>query len=82
VTEVIDQRRLTYSFRFQNEKGITYVTWELLPEGQKTRLRLTHEGLENIAHIGPDYSRQNFVEGWTGFFDTRLRNFLEKVAAA
>jgi len=78
VTEVVDQRRLTYSFRFQNGIGITYVTWELFPEGKRTRLRLTHEGLERIAHLGPDYSRQNFVEGWTSFLDTQLAAFLQR----
>ncbi|GGA98952.1 SRPBCC family protein [Puia dinghuensis] len=79
VTEVIDQRRLTYSFRFQNTNGITFVTWELFPEGEKTRLRLTHEGLERIAHAGADYARQNFVEGWTYFF-TKLTQILSGAA--
>ena len=78
VTEIIDQRKLVYSFRFQNTNGITYVTWELFPEGRKTRLRLTHEGLELIAHAGPDYARQNFVHGWTEFFDNRLAQFLQR----
>ena len=79
VTEVIDQRRLSYSFRFQNMNGITYVTWELFPEGKKTRLRLTHEGLELIAHAGPEYSRKSFVDGWTGFLDGSLKSLLQGV---
>ncbi|HEY4336117.1 MAG TPA: SRPBCC domain-containing protein [Puia sp.] len=78
VIEVIEQQKLSYSFRFQNTDGITYVTWELFPEGRKTRLRLTHEGLEKIAHAGPDYGRQNFVQGWTSFFDQRLVQFLQR----
>jgi uncharacterized protein YndB with AHSA1/START domain len=76
VTEVIEQQRLRYSFRFQNIRGITYVTWELFPEGKKTRLRLTHEGLELIAHAGPDYAQSNFEHGWTEFLDERLTSFL------
>jgi uncharacterized protein YndB with AHSA1/START domain len=82
VTEVIDQRKLSWSFRFQNTNGITYVTWELFPEGRKTRLRLTHEGLEKIAHAGPEYGRQNFVEGWTSFLDERLAQFLQRSTMA
>jgi uncharacterized protein YndB with AHSA1/START domain len=82
VTEIIDQRKLRYSFRFENTQGVTYVTWELFPEGKKTRLRLTHEGLELIAHAGPEYQRQNFVEGWTEFFDERLKGFLSPSSAS
>jgi uncharacterized protein YndB with AHSA1/START domain len=78
VMEVIEQQKLSYSFRFQNTDGITYVTWELFPEGRKTRLRLTHEGLEKIAHAGPDYGRKNFAQGWTSFFDQRLVQFLQR----
>jgi uncharacterized protein YndB with AHSA1/START domain len=72
VTEVLDKRKLTYSFRFLNVNGITYVTWELFPEGGRTRVRLTHYGLEKIAPAGPDYARHNFEEGWTYFLEKSL----------
>lgn len=82
VTEVVDGKKLTYSFRFRDAQGITYVTWELFREGNKTRLRLTHRGLERIAHAGPDYSRQNFVEGWTFFLENSLAGYLQRTPVA
>ncbi|HEV2479831.1 MAG TPA: SRPBCC domain-containing protein [Puia sp.] len=79
VTEVVDRQRLSYSFRFQNHLGITYVTWELFKEGKKTRVKLTHRGLERIAHAGPEYARNNFVQGWNIFLGERLVSWLQQM---
>lgn len=81
VTEVVDQRRLAYSWRYENTRGISHVTWELFPEGDKTRLRLTHEGLENLAHAGEPWARYNFEAGWTSIFDDGLRSWLRRSPA-
>ena len=79
VTEVIDQRKLSYSWRYENINGITHVTWELFPEGKRTRLRLTHQGLEKIAYAGKDFQRSNFEGGWSYYFDKTLKNLLQGV---
>jgi uncharacterized protein YndB with AHSA1/START domain len=57
----------------------TFVTWELFDEGDKTRLKLTHEGLERIAQYGPAFAKRNFClqDGPTSSAD-RLKEFLEK----
>jgi uncharacterized protein YndB with AHSA1/START domain len=81
ITQVVDQRRLSYSWRYENVSGVSYVTWELFPEGTGTRLRLTHEGLERFAHAGPDFARSNFVGGWGYYFDKALPSWLEKTSA-
>jgi uncharacterized protein YndB with AHSA1/START domain len=72
ITEVIPERKLAYSWRYENIIGITHVSFELFPEGSKTRLRLTHEGLEKLAHAGPDFARTNFMAGWTSILDQGL----------
>src|SRR3954471_3794897 len=46
VTEALPQRKIAYSWRYNGEVGDSLVTFELFSEGTKTRLRLTHEGLE------------------------------------
>ena len=76
ITEIIPERKLVYSWRYENVIGISYVSFELFPEGNKTRLRLTHEGLENLAHAGPQYVRTNFMAGWTSIFDQGLAPLL------
>jgi uncharacterized protein YndB with AHSA1/START domain len=76
ITEVIPGRKLQYTWRHRNVLGISLLTFELSPEGQRTRLRLTHEGIENFVYGGPDFSRASHMKGWTYFLDTALKNFL------
>jgi uncharacterized protein YndB with AHSA1/START domain len=76
ITEIIPERKMTYSWRYEGVIGISFVSFELFPEGDKTRLRLTHTGLENFAHAGPHYVRTNFMTGWTSIFDQGLAPLL------
>lgn len=79
VTEVLAGRKLTYSWKYADHVGESFVTWELFPEGDKTRLKLTHEGLETFQpDSNPDYARGNFTKGWTSIIGTQLANYLSK----
>ena len=78
ITEVIPQKKLAHSWKYDGQAAETYVTWELFDEGDKTRLKLTHEGLERIAQYGPDFAKENFVAGWTSIVGRSLKDFLEK----
>ena len=77
ITEVIPGRKLKHSWRYQDYEGISYVTFELFPEENKTRIKLTHEGLESFPTL-PDFARNNFKEGWTMIIGTLLKDFVEK----
>src|SRR6185295_6121124 len=78
ITEVITGKKLTHSWRYDGYEGNSFVTFELFPEGNKTRLRLTHEGLETFPKSNPDLAKENFAEGWTSIIGTSLKEFLEK----
>ncbi len=78
VTEVIPGKKLTYSWQYEGDPGISYVSWELFEEGTKTRLKLTHGGIENFSKDDPALARENFVEGWNYIVGTGLKEFLEK----
>jgi uncharacterized protein YndB with AHSA1/START domain len=78
ITEVIPNRWLKHSWQYEGQPEATWVTWELFDEGDSTRVRLTHEGLEKIAHHGPAFARDNFVAGWTDILGTSLKNHLEQ----
>src|SRR3989475_13045884 len=65
VTEVIAEKKIAYTWRYKGEPGDSLVTFELLPDGDKTKLRLTHEGLETFPKT-PAYARKNFEAGWKG----------------
>ena len=77
IVEVIPLKKLKYTWRYQGMDGLSYLTFELFPEGEATRLRLTHEGLESFPQ-DRDFRRENFVEGWTYITGTSLKEFLEK----
>jgi len=78
ITEVIRGHKLTYSWRYEGYEGVSYVTFELFPEGDKTRIKLTHAGLETFPADNPDFAKGNFVEGWTHIIGTSLKTFLEE----
>lgn len=77
VTEVIPGSKLTYSWRYEGYEGISFVTFELIPVGEKTKIRLTHAGLETFPASNPDLARENFVAGWTEIIGTGLVNYLK-----
>jgi len=80
VTEVVPQKKIAYTWRYQGEPGDSLVTFELFPEGEKTRLKLTHEGLDTFPKTAA-FARQNFEKGWTTLIGSELKQFVEKKAA-
>jgi uncharacterized protein YndB with AHSA1/START domain len=79
VTEVVTGAKITYSWRYDGHPGISYLTWELFAEGNKTRLKLTHSGLESFPYQSNEhFDRKNFVEGWTFILGASLQQFLEQ----
>jgi len=77
ITDVVTERRLTYSWRYQGFEGDSSVTFELFPEGDKTRLRLTHRGLGSFPEDNPDFARESFMGGWTELINVLLKKFLD-----
>jgi uncharacterized protein YndB with AHSA1/START domain len=76
VTEVIPQKKIAYTWRYRDEPGDSLVTFELSADGNKTKLRLTHEGLETFPKT-PAYARKRFEAGWTEIIGSELKQFLE-----
>jgi uncharacterized protein YndB with AHSA1/START domain len=78
ITEVIPEKKLTYSWKYDGYAGISYVTFELFEEGEHTRLVLTHAGLESFPTDQPDFARENFEAGWNEIIGASLKDFVEK----
>ena len=76
ITEVVPGKKLSYSWRYDKQPGISYVTFELFPEGSSTRLKLTHTGLESFPAT-QDYARENFIKGWNHIIGKSLKEFVE-----
>jgi uncharacterized protein YndB with AHSA1/START domain len=76
VTEVVPQKKIAYTWRYKGEPGDSLVTFQLFAEGDKTRLKLTHSGIESFPKI-PAYARKNFETGWTQI-GSELKQFVEQ----
>jgi uncharacterized protein YndB with AHSA1/START domain len=77
VTEVIPQKRIAYTWRYKDEPGDSLVTFELFSEGENTRVKVTHTGIDTFPKT-PAYARKNFENGWTQLIGTELRHFVER----
>jgi uncharacterized protein YndB with AHSA1/START domain len=80
ITEVIPQKKLSYTWRYKGHEGDSLVTFELFATGDKTRLKLTHDGLETFPKT-PSFARENFMQGWTQIIGSALKEFLESDGA-
>ena len=78
ITDVIANKKLRYSWKYDNLEGMSYVTFELFEAGDKTRLKLTHEGLETFPANNPDFAKESFTKGWTHIIGKSLKEFIEK----
>ena len=76
VTEVIPQKKIAYTWRYKGEPGDSLVIFELFAEGDKTRVKLTHSGIDTFPKT-PAYARKNFMEGWTQIIGSSLKEFVE-----
>lgn len=78
VTEVVNEKKLTYSWRYDGFEGNSFVTFELSAEGKKTKLRLTHAGLETFPATSSNaFAKENFAEGWAYITGTSLQQFVD-----
>jgi uncharacterized protein YndB with AHSA1/START domain len=77
ITEVIPQKKIAYTWRYAGEEGNSLVTFELVADGGKTRLKLTHEGLETFPKL-PAYAKTNFEKGWTEIIGSSLKQYVEE----
>lgn len=77
IIEVIPGKKLKHTWSYIGYEGMSFVTFELFEEGDKTRLKLTHEGLETFPQNNPDFAKESFAEGWTHIVSQSLKGFVE-----
>lgn len=79
VTEVVPNRKIAYTWKYDGYTGESLVTFELFPDGNSTRVRLTHAGLDTFpVNAEPALGKENFNQGWKSILDTSLKRFLEQ----
>jgi uncharacterized protein YndB with AHSA1/START domain len=80
VTKVEDGRLLAHSWIYEGYTGSSEVTFELFEDGDKTRLKLTHTGLESFPR-DTHFARHRFEDGWKQILGSNLKNYLAKNSA-
>jgi uncharacterized protein YndB with AHSA1/START domain len=72
--------KLSYSWTYPGHNtGYSVVTWELFEEGErKTRLKLTHEGLDSFPKDKPNFAVTSFTEGWNSILGDSLKKYVEE----
>ena len=79
VKEAVPNIKISYEWKYGGQPGESMVSFELEAEGKRTRLTLTHSGLETFnPAVYPEYARENFVQGWTSLIGTQLKTFVEQ----
>ena len=78
ITDLINEKKIGYSWRYEGIEGISYVKFELFPEGDKTRLQLTHSGVGSFKTDNSDFARESFEKGWNHIIGSSLKNYVEK----
>lgn len=76
VIDVVEGKKLTYSWAYDKEEGDSLVTFELSARGEKTEVLFTHEIVKPFPKDNPDFAIGSFEQGWTYTMDA-LRKFVE-----
>ncbi len=77
ILDVNPGKSIKYDWRYAGYPGQGFVTFELIPRKDSTKLRITNEGLETFPRDNPDFSRESCTAGWK-YFIQRLKEFMEK----
>ena len=77
VIEVIPNNLLKYNWSYEDYDGDSNVIFELTEENNRTKLKLSHEILEDFPEDIPEFKRESCIGGWTYFINNRLKEYLE-----
>ena len=77
VTEVEFEKKLTYSWKYEGYEGISFVSFLLTKDSNKTILHFKHRGLKSFPANNPDFAVHNFQGGWNYFINESLPHFLD-----
>ena len=79
ITEIIPEKKLQYSWQYEGIGGYSLVSFELIAmEENKTKLILTHEGLDSFPRDNADFKSESFQGGWQHLIGTSLPDYLEE----
>lgn len=78
VLEVLPLQKISYSWTYKGFEGYSVVSFELESAGEKTKITVTHSGLDSFPANNPDFAAENFNMGWTELIGKLLPDFLKR----
>ena len=82
ILEVIEYKKIVYSWSYDGYKGDSKVYFELFPEGKITRLKVSMEVLENFSDDIPEFRRESCEGGWKYFINDSLKKYVDNYMVA
>lgn len=77
IIEVVEGKKISYTWRYDSYPGNSIVTCELLDKGERTIVRLTHQGAHTFEEAGKGFEKSSFEEGWRYFIHSALKAHFE-----
>lgn len=77
IVKVIDNIELSYTWCYEGYPGNSLVSFELIKDGDKTKVKLTHKGVDSFAGDDPNMARESFEAGWNEIVKVSLKQYVE-----
>ncbi len=77
ILEVIPYQRIKYQWNYKEFLGDSFVSFDLIEENGKTKLKIYNEVLEDFPQDIPEFKRESGVEGWNYLIKQSLKQYLE-----
>ena len=77
ITKVVPGKLIKYNWKYGGYEGDSYVTFDLKPLKDSTKLRLTHIIVEDFQEGIPEFERESCIGGWKYYIQQRLKEYLE-----
>ncbi|WP_430412075.1 SRPBCC family protein [Kordia sp.] len=78
ITEVIPNKKLVYNWKYEGLEGDSFVNFQLVEDGNNTKLTLTTTVVEDFSDEIPEFKHESCVAGWNYFIKEQLHNYLKK----
>lgn len=77
ITEVIPQKKVTYSWTYKEYPGMAMISFDIQPAENGTTLTLTNIVKEDFPDDTPEFTRESCLGGWEYFIQQELKKYLE-----
>ncbi|WP_299223865.1 SRPBCC domain-containing protein [uncultured Aquimarina sp.] len=77
VIQVIPNKKITYTWSYEEYPGDASVTFELSEKQDQVTLKLSLNVTEDFPSNIPEFTRESCQQGWNYFIGERLKEYLE-----